>query len=136
LKLSLPDTLLSIVNTGVAINRAELVFTHADDPTSSTFSVPTAVRVLNTLPDWTSQFTEDIESGTDYFGGSLDEESGTYRFNIGRYIQSLLHPDTAQRQEGNGLFLELMDQWISAGRLPIKNGPGDIKLIITYTPLN
>jgi hypothetical protein len=135
LKLKLPDSILSMVSSGVAINRAELVFSLADDPTSSGFPAPNSIRVLNTLSDWTAQFTQDVEAGTEYYGGVLDKESGTYRFNIGRFVQGLIHPDTTQRLESNGMYLELSDQWINAGRLSIKSGPGDIKLILTYTPI-
>jgi hypothetical protein len=135
LKLTLPDTLLSIINSGIAINRAELVFTLADDPAPSIFATPKSLRVFNARTDWTNEYIEDLALGEAYYGGVLDSTTGTYHFNIGRHVQFMLHPDTIQRVDNNGMFLVLADERTSAGRLVLKNTPGAMKLIITYTPL-
>lgn len=135
LKITLPDTVLSLVNSGVAINKAELVFSLAVDPTSSAFATPSALRVFNARADLTNEYIEDLGLGDEYYGGTLDSASGTYRFNIGRHIQTLIHPDTAQRIDNNGLLMVLSDERISAGRLILRNGPGAMKLILTYTPI-
>ncbi|MFH0761814.1 MAG: DUF4270 family protein [Bacteroidota bacterium] len=136
LNITLPDTIQSLVNSGVAVNRAELVFTLADDPTSSSFTAPSSLRVFNARTDLTNEYIEDLALGDEYYGGTLDSTSGTYSFNIGRHIQTVIHPDTAQRIDNNGLLLVLSDERISAGRLILKNGPRAMKLIITYTPIN
>ena len=135
IKITLPDSILSLVNSGVAINKAELVFSLAEDPTSSAFAIPSSLRVFNARTDLTNEYIEDLGLGDDYYGGTMDSVSGTYRFNIGRHIQTVIHPDTTQRIDNNGLLLVLSDERISAGRLMLKNGPEAMKLIITYTPI-
>lgn len=135
-KLELPDEILSLAESGVAINKAELVFSIADDPTAGFFARPLSLRVFNARPDGTNQFIDDLSVGEDYYGGTFDKTAGTYSFNIGRHLQTLVHPDTAQRVDNNGLFLVLSEERTSAARLLLKNGPEGMRLRITYTPLH
>ncbi len=135
-KIQFPDSLMDLVQEGIAINRAELVFPVAEDPTVANFARPISLRVFNARADGTNEFIDDLSLGEAYYGGIYDEKTGTYRFNIGRHVQNLLHPDSAQRITNNGLFLVLAEERTSAARLILKNGAGAMKLVLTYTPLH
>ncbi len=134
-KIQFPDSLMDMVDEGIAINRAELIFSVADDPTVVNFARPITLRVFNAREDGTNEFIDDLTLGEAYYGGIFDEETGTYRFNIGRHVQNLLHPDSSQRLANNGLFLVLAEERTSAARLILKNGADAMKLVLTYTPL-
>ena len=135
IRLELPESILSMVETGVAINKAEIIFTLADDPTSTQFATPKTLRIFNARADGMNQYIDDLSLGEAYYGGTLDADAGTYTFNIGCHVQSLVHPDSAQRVVNRGMFLVLSEERTSAGRLLLKNDPGSMKLRITYTPL-
>lgn len=137
LKVEIPQTIMDKINTGVTINKAELIITVADDPSAGSFSRPKSLRVYNARTDGTNEYIEDLMLGEDYYGGGFLSGSSTYRFNIGMHIQSILHPNPDLRIDNTGLFLVITDERISGNRLVLKNGAtGDgMQLVITYTPL-
>jgi hypothetical protein len=134
-KISFPDTVMAKLESGIAINKAELILKVAEDPNLARFERPKTLRVFNAKADGTNEFIDDLTLGEAYYGGIYDEETGTYRFNIGRHIQNLLHPDPSQRKDNTGLFLVLSEERTSAARLILDNKPGSVQLILTYTPL-
>lgn len=139
LKLELPQSILDKVNTGVTINKAELIITVPDDPAIGMegFLRPTSLRVFNARPDGKNELIDDFLIGEAYYGGTFLTKSSTYRFNIGRHIQNILHPNPALRIANRGLFLVITDERTSGNRLILKNGTvnGGMKLVITYTPV-
>jgi hypothetical protein len=137
LTLQLPQTILDKINTGITINKAELIVTIADDPTVSLFPKPSSIRVFKAGANDKNEFIDDLLLGETYYGGGLNTKTSSYHFNVGRHIQNLVHPDPDIRLANNGLFLVLTDERISANRLILKNGTvnGGMKLVITYTPL-
>ncbi len=137
LKLELPDSIMDKIDSGITINKAELIFTMPDDPTVSSFERPTSLRIFNAGATGKNEFIDDLLLGEAYYGGSFNSQTSTYRFNIGRHLQNILHPDSTQRIDNNGLFLVITDERTSGNRLVLKNGMvnGGMKLVITYTPV-
>ncbi len=138
LNVEIPQAILDKMDEGVTINKAELIITLADDPTTATFTRPSSLRVFSVSDTGTNQFLDDLLLGEEYYGGTFKANTSTYRFNVGRHLQNILHPDPAQRITNSGLFLVITDERTSANRLILKNGTvnGGMKLVITYTPLN
>jgi len=137
LKLELSDSIMSKINSGITINKAELIITIPDDPTVNSFGRPTSLSVYNATADGKNQYIEDLALGAAYYGGTFNSGTSTYRFNIGRHLQNILHPNSTQRIANNGMFLVITDERTSGNRLILKNGTvnGGMKLIITYTPV-
>lgn len=137
LKLELSDSIMSKINSGITINKAELIITIPDDPTVNSFGRPTSLSVYNATADGKNQYIEDLALGAAYYGGTFNSGTSTYRFNIGRHLQNILHPNSTQRIANNGMFLVITDERTSGSRLILKNGTvnGGMKLIITYTPV-
>lgn len=137
LKFQLPDSVLAKVETGVTINKAELIIPVASDPTASSFAVPASLRIYNRGTGNVNEYLDDLALGETYYGGTYDSETSSYRFNIARHIQNLVHPTLANRETNNGLILVITDERISANRVILKNGnlPGGMKLVLTYTPV-
>ena len=137
LRVEIPQSILDKVNDGITINKAELIITVADDPTESSFVRPATLRVYNARLDGKNEFVADLLLGEAYYGGKFDSKTSSYRFNLGRHLQQILHPDPALRIANTGLFLVITDERISATRLVLKNGTveGGMKMVITYTPL-
>ena len=120
------------LNDGITINKAELIITLPDDPTVSHFGLPASLRVFNVGADNKNMFIPDISLGEAYYGGTYLKASKTYRFNVGRHIQDLVHPNPDKRIANNGLFVVITDERTSANRIILDN---KMKLVITYTPL-
>jgi hypothetical protein len=137
IKIELPESLISKIDDGVAINKAELIITLANDPTIGTFERPLTLRVFKAGADNKNEFIDDLLLGESYYGGTFRSNSSTYRFNVARHIQSLLHPNPDERIENTGFFLVLTDERTSANRIVLNNGNADngMKLVVTYTPL-
>jgi hypothetical protein len=137
LKLELPDSIMNQVNTGITINKAELIITIPDDPTAGSFGRPKSLRVYNTGVNNKNEFIDDLMLGETYYGGTFSDKTSTYRFNIGRHIQNILHPNPDLQIANTGLLLVITDERTSGNRMILKNGmvPGGMKLVITYTPV-
>jgi hypothetical protein len=137
LNVQIPEAIMSKINDGITINKAELIITIPDDPTVGAFPRPVSLRVFNAGAGGKNEFIDDLLLGEDYYGGKFISKTSTYRFNIGRHLQNILHPDPDQRIANTGLFLVITDERTSANRMILKNGTanGGMKLVITYTPL-
>jgi hypothetical protein len=137
IKIELPDSLVSKAQDGVAINKAELIITLANDPTMSRFERPLSLRIFKAGANNKNEFIDDLLLGESYYGGTFSSNTSTYRFNVARHIQSLLHPVPDERIENTGFFLVITDERTSANRLVLNNGNTNngMKLVITYTPL-
>jgi len=137
LKVDLSPEILSKINSGVTINKAELIITIPNDPTVGAFPRPSSLRVFNAGTDYKNQFIDDLLLGESYYGGTFSSKTSTYRFNVGRHIQNILHPDPDKRIDNTGLILVITDERTSGNRLILKNGAANdgMKLVITYTPV-
>jgi len=129
------DSLLAVVDGGVAINKAELVLPVDPATGSDLYKVPPALRVFGVNSDGTNSFIGDILLGDEYHGGYYNSDRNAYFFNVTVFIQNLLHPDPAFRADNTGLFLTINDDRITANRVALLNGrhPEGMHLIITYT---
>lgn len=138
LNLKLPQAILDKVSTGVTINKAELIITIPEDAGVSAYPRPSSLRVFNAGATGKNEFIDDLLLGEAYYGGTFSKKTSTYRFNIGRHLQNMLHPDPGLRLANSGLFLVITNERTSGERIILKNGTinGGMKLIITYTPLN
>ncbi|MFO7618020.1 MAG: DUF4270 domain-containing protein [Bacteroidales bacterium] len=132
LKINLSDTITSLIDSGIAINKAELIFT-PDGGDPGIFAKPKSLRVFAATKDRTNEYINDLALGETYYGGLL-RNNGEYRFNLGRYLQDITYPLASMRRENNGLLLILTDERISANRLMLN--AKEVKLVVTYTPLN
>ena len=137
LKLEIPPAILAKINDGITINKAELILTIPDDPTAGAFGRPKSLRIFRVGASGKNEFIDDLLLGEAYYGGTFSSKTSTYRFNIGRHLQNILHPDPDQRMANNGLFLVITEERTTGNRLVLKNGTenGGMKLVITYTPL-
>ncbi len=135
LKINLSDQMTSLINSGIAINKAELILT-TDDSDPGIFSPPKSLRVFNANKDGTNAFIKDLLLGEDYYGGQITADNREFRFNIGRYLQDISYPVAEKRLENTGLFLVLSDERTSANRLVLKTGAEAVKLVLTYTTIN
>jgi len=129
------DTLMERSYDGIAINKAELVIPVAREYINDSKPVPGSIQVFNALENGNNGYISDIYIGEEYYGGYYDEDSGTYTFNIARYVQNLLDPDLDFRLKNTGLFLIIKDSWTTAGQVVVKNDPrGErLRLNVTYT---
>jgi hypothetical protein len=136
LKLEIPQSITDKVNSGITINKAELIIPAAADPTVGSFGQPASIRVFAARSDGKNEFIDDLLLGEAYYGGAYNSKTSSYRFNIGRHIQNILHPDVSQRIANTGLFMVITEERTSASRLILNNGTNNgKKLVITYPPL-
>jgi hypothetical protein len=136
LKVNLSDTLQDLIDSGIAINKAELILEAPDDPDAAFYERPKTLRVFVARTDGTNGYIKDLALGEEYYGGYLNSDNLTYSFNIGRYIQDIAYPVKDKRSDNTGLFLVLADERTSANRLVMDNQVGAIRVVITYTPLD
>lgn len=116
----------------VAINKAELVVP-VDVDVASDYDLPSSLSVNGIKEGDTATFLIDYFEGTEYYGGTLDEDNNEYVFNIARYVQGLLNSPT---ETDYGLFIANFGNAVNARR-GVYNGPQHpdrpMKLRITYT---
>lgn len=119
----------------VLINDAQLIFTDASP--SSTFTPPASVMLYPVADDGTLYPYQlpDADEGTDYFDGTYNSSSGTYRFRLSHYVQQVLNGN----QDNNGLYLIISGASINSSRLVLngyKSPSSGMKLYIKYTIVN
>lgn len=137
LNLEIPQSILDKIDEGVTINKAELIISIPNDPTAVEFERPSSVRIFNAGVGGKNEFLDDLLLGEDYYGGTFNDKTSSYRFNLGRHIQNILHPDPSRRIDNTGLFLVITDERTTGNRLVLDNGTvnGGMRLVITYTPV-
>jgi hypothetical protein len=119
----------------VLINDAQLIFTNASP--SSVFTPPASVLLYPVADDGTLYPYQlpDADEGTDYFDGTYNSTSGTYRFRLSHYVQQVLNGN----QDNNGLYLIISGASINSDRLVLngyKSPASGMKLYIKYTIVN
>ncbi len=116
----------------ISINKAELVI-KVEDNTTNDYAPPTKLLLTEIInQEGEIDLLDDQYVGEDYFDGSYDSESNTYKFNIARHIQQLI-----DGKEDFGLYLFPADNRVSANRAILTSGKhsNKMKLLITYSKL-
>lgn len=137
LKFEFDETLLEKAETGISINKAELVFHIADDPSSENFKRPDNLFLTGINQAGQAEFLDDYYVSMDYFDGSYYSDEGVYKFNIARYIKALFDLDYSHRKDNYGLHLFNSFNRVISDRVILKSGliEGSIRLNIVYSIL-
>ncbi|MBN2635220.1 MAG: DUF4270 family protein, partial [Prolixibacteraceae bacterium] len=120
------------VNT--AINKAELIF-QIDTVASQIDLFAPPSKLLLTYIDTADveRLPADFSFSSNYFGGVLNTDDYTYRFNITQHLQNII-----EGTENRGFFLTTGQLADRANRVVLKGSTSvtGIKLIITYSKFN
>lgn len=94
---------LKNMGSKIAINKAELVLSLAEDRELAAFEAPINLdaRIMLAGAD-SAAILPDIAFGESYFGGTLDTTANEYRFRITNYLQDVLNGMTINE---DGLFI-------------------------------
>lgn len=133
-KIRLPFLQNFISNGMIAVNKAELEITVTDN-SDNRLAVPDKLLVLGIDADGTPLFLPDQFEGTAYYGGSYDATTRKYKFNIARYVQSVLTGE----QQNYGLYLAVSGGVVQANRVILAGGTHPnyrMKLNLYYTHPN
>lgn len=118
-------------NQKVIINDAQLIITNTSP--SGMFKNPSGLVLRKIDADGSQNNSEFLnDASLAGYDGSYDEDSGTYRFRITRYIQGLM----LGTERRFGLFLVMPSESETGTRLAIngpKNAQSNLKLYIKYT---
>lgn len=117
----------------VAINKAEITFRifHRED--SALYPPPEELMLYIKDEEGEFKVLFDSQLGSDYFGGTLDEEAGEYSFTITNYVKDYLAGEVPY----SSVYLFVRNQAISPERVILYNSspPNNIRLRILYTVL-
>ncbi len=133
-KIELP-TIKDLTNDGaVTINKAELIFT-IEDLSEGTFdNALSTISLAGIDANGDAVFLTDFFEGPDHYGGTYDETTKSYTFNISRHIHQLIYNTTTDY----GLYLIGNSSSTSANRAVIgsESSPtNNIRLEITYSKI-
>ena len=124
--------LTSLFKNKILVNKAELIIPVASGSYDQ-FGVANTIIAASRDNSGSLQFIPDfLEEDDSYFGGSYDENSRTYTFNIARYIQGVLNGT----QDNNGLTILVRGSAVKAERvvfLSENNAGSKIHLNLYYT---
>ncbi len=117
----------------VALNKAELTLKIYQYEDSALYPPPEELILLATNDDGDYVSLLDSELGEDYFGGTLDEETGEYSFTITNFVKDYLTGDNPN----SSLYLFVGSQATTPNRVILSNSnsPNNIQLRIIYTML-
>lgn len=132
-KIEIPHIKNLAASGPIIINKAELVIT-LEPGTEGNFDDPLeSMSLVGIDENGDAFFLPDFFEGIDYYGGSYDDVTKTYRFNIARHINDLVY------KPGNyGMYLVANGASITSRRSVLgsdKNPIRKIKLNITYSKL-
>ena len=114
----------------IIISKAELIIPVNTSFNNSLYTSPSKLLNVGITSSGTYEFLSDYVVGEAYFNGKLNEETQEYRFNIGRYIQSLVDGTKTD----NGIAVLCSDNRVSSNRVVINNSnvTGGLRLEIYY----
>lgn len=116
-----------------AINKAEISFKPLDYVDTAFYPPPDRLILYKKTEE--GIFTElfDLQLGDDYFGGSLDDETGKYTFNITNHVMDFMDGDKSKFT----LYLFVKGVTIAPERVTLFNGtaPNNIRFRMIYTEL-
>jgi len=122
-------------SVNIAINKAELVF-QVDTLASEVEKYPPPRQLLFTVLDENGQefLPYDYLFSDAYYGGGLNTDDYTYRFNITQHVQQIIDGEA----ENYGFFLTTAFKNSEANRVILKGSESQtgIKLVITYSKFN
>jgi hypothetical protein len=134
IKIEFPYLKQSFNAQKTVLNDAQLVL--GNSSTSVVFANPSSVTLRTVGEAGTTNPTDivDLNEGSDYFDGSYNKNSNSYRFRLTRYIQQVLTGE----ENNNGLHLIIPSSSINGARL-VLNGTSspqsDLKLYLRFTKL-
>ncbi len=137
LKFELDEELLTKAESGISINKAELIFQVANDPDIEKFKRPDNLFLTALNQAGLEQFLDDYYLSIEHFDGKYYPSEGVYKFNIARYLRALLDPDYSRRKDNYGLYLFNSFNRVISDRLILEGGKteANIKLKIVYSVL-
>ncbi len=131
-KIYIDDLSLWKDSVNTAINRAELVF-QIDTVASEVDKYPPPSQLLFTVLDENGNefLPVDYLFSPAFYGGALDSENFTYRFNITQHVQQIIDGEAVN----NGFFLTTARKNSEANRVVLKgsNSETGIRLVVTYS---
>lgn len=135
-RILLPNLLDIAEKQNIAIQSARLTVT-VKDTADSKYTVPTRLNLWDADSLGVRKTIADFSESAAYYGGSYDETTGTYTFNINKHVQNLLSTYYQTKTNINyGLNLFVPEDFpITASRaiLDTDKTQGKVKLILTYT---
>lgn len=132
-KLEIPYLKNLIDDEDVVINKAELQVV-IENGSDATYPAIEMISLVSIDASGQSVFLPDISQGLDFFGGSLDNDTKTYSFNLPRHAHNMIYNPSSDY----GMYLIATGQSITANRSVItsnKNTVAKLKLIVTYTKI-
>lgn len=120
-------------DTKIAVNEAVLHI--PNNSPESEYDAPETLYLLRFDDDGDLVFLADYFEGSEYFGGSYDEISSSYKFRITRLVQSILNGDYTDPK----LSLSISGASSIANRIVLngtENTGNRMRLEIVYTKLN
>lgn len=133
-KIRLPNLKNFISHGMIAVNKAELELTAADN-SDNRLATPAKLLVLGVDASGNPVFLPDQFESTTYYGGTYDPTTKKYKFNIERYVQNVL----TGRQVDYGLYLAVSGGVVQANRVILKGATNPVsrmKLNLYYTKPN
>lgn len=119
-------------STNTSINKAELVF-QIDTVASDLENYPAPNQLLFTYIDSLGQerLPKDYYFSPAFYGGALNTDDRTYRFNITQHLQQIIDGELGN----NGFKLTTANKNSEANRVILKGSTSEtgIKLIVTYS---
>ncbi len=121
----------------IAVNSARIFFTVKD---TAGYPVPERLNLWDAEADGGRKMIADFSESEAYYGGRFNRATGTYTFNINRYVQQLLTSYNKNKVDVNyGLNLFVPEDYNIAANRAVLNtdrsipGQEKVKLILTYT---
>jgi len=116
-----------------AINKAEISFKTIDYVDTTYYPPPENLLLLYKNEDGEFQELFDLNLGDDFFGGSLDDETGEYTFNVTNHVRAYLDGEISHPT----LYVFVKNITVSPERVALfnSNKPNNIRFRILYTLL-
>ncbi len=134
-KLTIDDLTSWSDSVNTAINKAELIF-QIDTLASQIRKFPPPDQLYLTYIDSTNaqQLPDDYFFSPTFYGGYLNTDDYTYRFNITQFLQKIIEGEIINR----GFYLTTGEKTDRANRVVLKGSTSalGIRLIITYSKYN
>jgi hypothetical protein len=131
-KINIDNLTLWKDSANTAINKAELVF-QIDTIASDLENYPAPDQLLFTFIDSTGReyLPKDYSFSPAFYGGALDDDDYTYRFNITQHLQQIIDGELGN----HGFRLTTANKNNEAKRVILKGSTSEtgIRLIITYS---
>lgn len=130
------QNMVSLFNDGpVSISSARLVFTAGAGTGVGNMSPHNNLLIFASDSLGKNLTTADATETASYYGGAYSSTSGTYSFNIARYIQQTLNKINTGTGADYGLFLVAGGSTSNARRTVLQGGTA-IRLVVHSTKLN